>query len=198
METQKKEQGGQTTKLLLGVIALLLVAIVVLLVLLLSKPAAGSETQTPTGATTATVEESQPVVQELDPEDPAAVETTEETGVALVTKYMRFSYPQDLKDQLIVREDETEDRFCATFSMIAAEQEVELFAIILSQTEEEGYKLGTLEDETYGTVIVTTRINEQKATDWPEDVFAQINAMQERINDILIQFYEDPRFTPAH
>ena len=45
---------------------------------------------------------------------------------------------------------------------------------------------------------MTTRINEQKATDWPEDVFAEINAMQERINDILIQFYDDPRFTPAH
>lgn len=196
METQKKEQGVLSTKLLLGVIALLMVAIVVLLVLLLSKPAADVQTQTPAGTTAQ--EESKPVVQELDPEDPAVLESTEETGVALVTKYMRFTYPEELKDLLIVREDETEDRFCATFSMIAAEQEIELFAIILSQTEEEGYKLGTLEDETYGTVIVTTRINEQKATDWPEDVFAEINAMQERINDILIQFYDDPRFTPAH
>lgn len=193
MET-KKEQGGLSTKLLLGIIALLLVAIVVLLVLLLSKPAADVQTQTPTGVTTQ--EESKPIVQELDPED-TLPEATEESGIALVTKYTRFTYPEDLKDILIVREDETEDRFEASFSMIAAEQEVELFAIILSQAEEEGYKLGTLEDETYGTVIVTTRINEQKATDWPEDVFAQINAMQERINDILIQFYEDPRFTPA-
>lgn len=190
MENQKKERGGLSTKLLLGVIALLLVAILVLLILLLRKPApAAPEAQLPG--------ETQQVVQELDPEDPMMHQATEETGVPVVTKYMRFSYPEELKDQLIVREEEGEDRFQATFSMIAAEQEVELFTIILSQTEEEGYRLGALEDETYGTVIVTTRINQQKASDWPQEEFDRINAMQERINDILIQFYEDPRFVPG-
>ena len=47
-------------------------------------------------------------------------------------------------------------------------------------------------------MIITTRINEQSPSDWPEEEFARINSMQERINDILVQFYEDPRFTPAH
>ena len=193
MEKQKKGQIVLSTKLLLGIIAVLMAVIVVLLVLLLCKPAIKAEE-----VTVPSTGESQPVVQALDPEDPGMQQATEETGVPVVTKYMRFTYPEDLKEILIVREDETEDRFQVTFSMIAAEQEVELFAIILSQAPEEGYKLGTLEDETYGTVIVTTRINEQKSTDWPEDVFGQINAMQERINDILVQFYEDPRFTPGN
>ena len=193
MKKQKKGQIVLSTKLLLGIIAVLMAVIVVLLVLLLCKPAIKAEE-----VTVPSTGESQPVVQALDPEDPGMQQATEETGVPVVTKYMRFTYPEDLKEILIVREDETEDRFQVTFSMIAAEQEVELFAIILSQAPEEGYKLGTLEDETYGTVIVTTRINEQKSTDWPEDVFGQINAMQERINDILVQFYEDPRFTPGN
>ena len=193
MEKQKKGQIVLSTKLLLGIIAVLMAAIVVLLVLLLCKPAGKADE-----AAVSATGESQPVVQALDPDDPGMQQATEETGVPVVTKYMRFAYPEDLKEILIVREDETEERFQVTFSMIAAEQEVELFAIILSQAPEEGYKLGTLEDETYGTVIVTTRINEQNSTDWPEDVFSQINAMQERINDILVQFYEDPRFTPGN
>lgn len=198
MTEKKTAQGGLTTKLLLAVIAALLVVIVILMVLLLRRPAAPTTQVTaPTGTVERTTEPTQHV-QALEEDDPGMQQATEETGVALVTKYMRFAYPEDLKDVLIVTEEETETRFCATFSMIAAEQEVELFAIILSESEEEGYKLGYLQDETYGTVIITTRINEQSPNDWPEEEFARINSMQERINDILVQFYEDPRFIPAH
>lgn len=197
MTEKKTAQGGLTTKLLLAVIAALLVVIVILMVLLLRRPAAPTQAEVVPGPVEQTTEPTQHV-QALEEDDPGMQQATEETGVALVTKYMRFAYPEDLKDVLIVTEEETEARFCATFSMIAAEQEVELFAIILSETEEEGYKLGYLEDETYGTVIITTRINEQSPNDWPEEEFARINSMQERINDILVQFYEDPRFIPAH
>ena len=198
MSEKKTPQGGLTTKLLLAVIAALLVVIVVLLVMLLRQPAAPTtQAALPTAPSQQATEPTQHV-QALEEDDPAMQQATEETGVAVVTKYMRFAYPEDLKETLIVREEESETRFCVTFSMIAAEQEVELFAIILSETEEEGYKLGYLQDETYGTVIVTTRINEQSPNDWPEEEFARINSMQERINDILVQFYEDPRFSPAH
>jgi hypothetical protein len=39
-------------------------------------------------------------------------------------------------------------------------------------------------------------MNEQDPEDWSAEGYQQICQLQERVNDFIIQFHEDARFTP--
>lgn len=119
----------------------------------------------------------------------------ETPGIAVENPYMTYSYAADLADVLIVRDTVEENRHEAVFLADISGQEVELFSVVLgTDAEENGFEVGVLEDASLGTIHVTLVMNEQKEENWSEEHFAQINALQERINDIIVQFYDDPRF----
>lgn len=120
---------------------------------------------------------------------------TENPGVPVENPYMTYYCPADLEDAVTVRQTTGENRHEAIFVADISGQELELFSVILgTAAEETGFELGVLEDASLGTVHVTLVMNEQQAEDWSEEDFNRINALQERINDIIAQFHEDPRF----
>lgn len=119
----------------------------------------------------------------------------EPEGIALETDYISLTYPEELDEDVKVKESKKKDVVKITFSAKELDK-LELFTIILSKSEQEGTRLGVLEDPEEGDIIVTMDMNEQNAQDWSDEEFEKINALQERVNDIIIQFFEDPRFVP--
>lgn len=115
---------------------------------------------------------------------------TEDPGIAVENPYMTYRYASDLADIITVQQTSTENSHEAAFLTEISGQELELFRIILgTETVENGFCLGTLDN-----IQVILVMNEQRAEDWSEEDFDRINALQERINDIIPQFYADPRF----
>ena len=157
---------------LLWLIIVALVAVIVVMAFMMMKNAPADET-IPTG---------------INGEEFAE---TEDPGIAVENPYMTYYYASDLADDVTVETTAEADRHEAAFLTEINGQELELFRIILgSGTVENGFVLGTLDD-----IQVTLVMNEQNAEDWSEEDFARINALQERINDIIPQFYADSRFT---
>lgn len=75
-------------------------------------------------------------------------------------------------------------------------EELELFRFYISRSPTEGYPLGTLTDAQYGEMTVCVEVKEYSSGSWTPEEYAKLGAMQERVNDIIVQFHEDPRFTP--
>ena len=117
---------------------------------------------------------------------------TEDPGIAVENPYMTYYYASDLSDEITVETTTDSDRHEAAFLTEINGEKLELFRIILGKgTAENGYVLGTLGKD----IQVTLVMNEQHAEDWSEEDFTRINTLQERINDIIPQFYADSRFT---
>jgi len=125
-------------------------------------------------------------------------ETTEPAEVQeLSDRYITLVCPSDLSGRINVATTEQEDGVSMAFSGLFDGKEVELFVISLTKAESEDYILGEFRDENDGKFQVVMRMNEIYPQEWPEDVYNEICALQERVNDIIIQFYEDERFTPS-
>lgn len=121
----------------------------------------------------------------------------EETqGIPIETKYITLFLPEELEKEISVEQNKKGGVHTVSFSTDIAEKHFELFSILMSKEEQDGYKLGVIRDDKAGDIIVTMVMNEQKAEDWEEKEFEKINGLQERVNDIIIQFYEDSRFVP--
>lgn len=134
------------------------------------------------------------------PESTAGEEivVTEDPGIPVANMYMTYCYPSELEGVFSVRETSETDRHQAAFYADISGQELELFSVVLgSQAEENGFELGILEDEKLGQIHVTLVMNEQQPDEWSEEDFRRINQLQERINDIITQFHEDPRFVAS-
>ena len=115
----------------------------------------------------------------------------EDPGIAVENPYMTYYYASDLADDVTIQQTSSEDCHEAAFLTTINGEELELFRIILSkETAENGYVLGMLDKN----IQVTLVMNEQRAEDWSEEDFARINALQERINDIIPQFYAEAGF----
>ena len=52
-----------------------------------------------------------------------------------------------------------------------------------------------LEDEKDGSLVVCVNVEDYSDGNLKPEDFNKINAMQERVNDIIVQFYDDSRFT---
>ena len=122
----------------------------------------------------------------------------EETlGIAVDTPYMTFYYPEEWRDKVEIEHSSNGANSVTTFHTEISGKRVELFSVILGADEDEGYLLGQLKNEMDGTVNVYTLVYEVSAEDWTEEEYSEICSLQERINDIIIQFYEDERFEPS-
>lgn len=164
-------------KWLIMLLIVLSIAVVVALVLGLAKPA---DNQNP-------VEVIQPVSEE-DSAEPATV--------PLATNYIVLSYPAELEEDVKIAYEEISDGQKITFTTDFTGEELELFHFTISKSGTEGYAIGVLEDEQHGSLVVCMNVHEYSNGNWKPEDFNKINAMQERVNDIIIQFYDDPRFTP--
>lgn len=127
-----------------------------------------------------------------------ADEVVELPVVEIPLKLVSLNYPEDLADKLFVetKEDDTgaELRFSGKFSG----KELELFSFDLAQSNDtDGFILGTIKDAQKGSFFVIMHVGEISPNGWSEAEYAEICALQERVNDIIVQFYNDPRFEPS-
>lgn len=171
--------------LLIGLIVLLLIVAAVLLAILL-RP---DEPPDHAGDQTSTTE---PSITEDSGE-----KTEEAPGLPLVTKYMVLSYPSELEGLVDIAYEELEDGQQIIFTTDLTGEELELFRFSISKSGTDGYQLGVLTDEEAGQLFVCMNVTEYSSGSWTPEEYAKLNAMQERVNDIIIQFYDDPRFTAA-
>ena len=120
----------------------------------------------------------------------------EETlGIAVQTPYLTFHYPKDWEDMTV--ENLSEDgRSLTVFRTELSGETAELFSVILSPKEEEDYLLGRLNLQDGSSVNVYTCVNELDTAMWSEEDYATLCIMQERINDIIAQIYENAAFVP--
>lgn len=119
----------------------------------------------------------------------------ETLGIAVENDYMTFYYPQEWDGKVEeVRGGEGEECI-VTFRTEISGKEVVLFSIVMTPGEAEGYLLGDLV-ENGSRIHVYSVMNEVNGEDWSESEYAEICSLQERVNDIIVQFYEDGRFDP--
>ena len=108
-------------------------------------------------------------------------------------------YSEDLKEQIEVEVEERENHAMIHFYGMISGEKLELFFFELTPDNGgDDFVLGTLQDPSFGDLYVVMHMNEQNPNDWEESEYNTICALQERVNDIIVQFYEDPRFVPNH
>ena len=164
-----------------------------ILVVLLALPtmlAGCSEEETPETQPAPTQRAENPV-QETEPE------ITEEPGVPLTTKYIVLSYPAELEGMVNIQYEDIPDGQEIIFTTDFTGEELELFRFSLSKDGTDGYELGILNDVEAGELRVCVDVKEYENGSWTPEEYTKLNSLQERVNDIIIQFHEDPRFTPA-
>lgn len=145
------------------------------------------------GCTAPTAEESGQLVSDSAQE----AESTEEVlSVPMATKYIVLSYPAELEGDVTVTYEDVKDGQKITFTTNIAGEESELFHFSISASGDDGYLLGTLEDEKAGSLLVCMSVQEYANGNWKPEDYNKINSMQERVNDIIVQFYADPCFVP--
>ena len=127
--------------------------------------------------------------------EPITEEITEDPGIPLVTQYMVLSYPSELEDMVKIEYEDLQDGQQILFTTEFTGEKLELFRFSISKSGTDGYRLGVLSHEEAGELLVCVDVKEYSSGSWTPEVFAKLNAMQERVNDIIVQFYEDPRFS---
>ena len=127
-------------------------------------------------------------------EVPEAEEIAE--SVALQMEHILLTFPADLMEQITVEYETLTDGQRAIFCTELAGETVELFRFSLSLSGEDGYRLGVLQDKTAGDLIVCVDVKAYPDGAWKPEDYTALNALQERVNDIIAQFYEDSRFVP--
>lgn len=122
----------------------------------------------------------------------------EETqGIAVDNAYMTFYYPQEWKGKVEELREENGKNVTVSFQTKVGEKDVVLFSIVLGPDVFDGYLLGQLKDPQAGSINVYSIMNELVREDWSEEEYSEICALQERVNDIIVQFYDDDRFVPS-
>lgn len=120
----------------------------------------------------------------------------EETkGIEVQTEYFTFQYPKDWLNKVEEIHTKEGNNSVTTFQTMISGLDVELFSIILGPDEADAFLLGWLVAND-NTVNVYTSVNDMPAEMWTKEEYDEICSLQERINEIIIQFYEDERFVP--
>ena len=119
----------------------------------------------------------------------------EPKGIEVQTEYFTFEYPAEWENKVEEIRTSEGNNSVVTFQTKISEQDVVLFSIILGPDEANGYLLGWLKDGGK-EVNVYSAMNEMPAEDWTKGEYDEICGLQERVNEIIIQFYDDPRFVP--
>jgi len=166
------------------VIAVLLAVIAALLVALLLKPAPAQTEPATTG-------------QGAYIESQGTSEPTQDMGLAIDGRWITLYLPRELEGVIVPVRRETDGGVAFSFTTQLGTKNLELFSLDLSTRELEGYRLGTLKGTSDGDIYVYTSVHEQPAQAWSQEEYARIDALQQRINDLIAQFYEDARFQAA-
>lgn len=122
----------------------------------------------------------------------------EETqGIAADNPYMTFYYPQQWEGRVEEIRTQEGENTVHSFVTTVTDREVTLFSVVIGPEEAaDGYLLGQLETDG-GAVNVYTVISELPADGWTETTYGELCALQEQVNDIIMQFHQDSRFTPS-
>ncbi len=166
-----------------------------LLALLLAVVAVGC-----TGETNETQPETQGQTQAATekasvPTDPGTI--PEEPGaVALPTKYIVLSYPEEIADRVTVSYEDQKDGQAIVFTTDITGESLELFRFTIGSSADAGYVLGTLEDPEAGTLTVCADVKDYSNGNLDPDVYNELIDLQTRVNDIIVRFHEDERFVP--
>lgn len=124
-------------------------------------------------------------------------EAPEETlGLPVENDYMTFYYPREWEDQVIFTAEDQGETTVVTFTATEFDPAVTLFSVVMTPEESEGFCLGSLSGK--DPVHVYIHMAEIDRSDWSEEDFTQISALQERVNDIIYQFYQYEGFTPSN
>lgn len=126
----------------------------------------------------------------------AAQAPTEEGAIALPTRYIVLSYPETLKEDVSVSYEEVKDGQKVIFTTDFTGESLELFRFVISKSHSEGHLLGTLKDEQEGEMYVCVNVCEYSQGNWEVADYTRLCSLQERVNDIIVQFHQDPRFVP--
>ena len=132
----------------------------------------------------------------LDEEAVWGTAPEETLGVPVETPYLTFYYPEEWRDKVEADELTENGRSITVFRTELSGKTVELFSVILSPGTEDGYLLGQLAGQEGSSVNVYTRVNELPEDEWPQEEYVRLCAMQERVNDIIAQIYENAAFEP--
>ena len=139
----------------------------------------------------------QPVDEQPADEQPADnQEETEAPVVPLPTNYIVLSYPAELENEVAVAYENLNDGQMITFTTNFTGEELVLFRFSISASGDDGFALGVLKDEQAGDLMVCVHVEEYTSGNLAPEDFNKLNALQERVNDIIVQFYDDPRFVP--
>ena len=171
-----------------GISLFLLVALLATVVLTGCGKENGAETQP---------SEPVPTQQTESPIPETGDEITEAPGIPVVSKYIVLSYPADLEGMVTVNYEFLEDGQQIIFTTNFTGEDLELFRFSLSKSGTDGYELGILTDENDGDLHVCVDVKDYDNGNRTPEEYTKLTAMQERVNDIIIQFHADPRFTPA-
>lgn len=119
----------------------------------------------------------------------------EDPGIAVETGYKTIYYPREWENKVEVLDSTVGDACTVSFQTKVSGRDVLLFSIVMSPAQEDGYLLGSLKQDD-AQIRVYSVMNEMPPQDWSEEAYSEICTLQERVNDIIIQFHEDERFVP--
>lgn len=185
MMDEAKNQKPRIKLLILILAAVVILAAVLILVL---RDPDQATTEPGTETTVSIPEASGDATEAWEDEVPA---------VPLPTKYIILSYPEEIQGDVEVSYEDLQDGQRIIFKTGFTGEELELFQFVISKSESEGYLLGTLEDEQAGKLFVCVNVTEYSDGNWEVADYAKLNSLQERVNDIILQFHKDSRFTPS-
>ena len=115
-------------------------------------------------------------------------------GIGVITPYLILYYPPEWNGIVTVQQSTDGKNETVIFLTEADGKETELFRILLGPAAAQGHLVGCLDDPTAGTINVFTEMAPLDPADWSVESFDELSSMQERVNDIIMQVHEDPRF----
>ena len=121
-------------------------------------------------------------------------------GLLLETKYINLILPEEYTEAIVAEIIDMEDGALLPFTVTLNEREALLYALILTEQEiddPEAMILGYLQDELLGRITIVLQIEEQIPDGWTESEYHFLCAMQETINELIMQIVEDPRYDPG-
>lgn len=149
-------------------------------------------------ACSATADQSQSTMDSVEVSSTEQAEINADVlSIPLSTKYIILSYPAELENDVDVVIEDIEDGQRITFFAEIDGDALEIFCFTLGSGEADGYQLGILKDEDEGDINVYVDVHEYSSGKWEPEEYNRLNSIQERVNDIIVQFYSDERFVAA-